>query len=133
MHTKGFSYYVPAILWGLAIFIGSSIPSHAVPSAVLKFSDLLLHFLEFTILGICLAYAFLHSPDRVQLKWLLIAAFVGTLYGASDELHQRFVNGRVSSFTDFLADSAGVLFGILLFFVVPRLFNLRNVKSAAEQ
>jgi len=37
---------------------------------------------------------------------------IGSLYAASDEYHQSFVEGRFSEVSDFLADSAGVILGL---------------------
>jgi hypothetical protein len=39
---------------------------------------------------------------------------VGTLYAASDELHQMFSDGRSPQVRDVCIDSAGVLTGVLV-------------------
>ena len=43
---------------------------------------------------------------------------VGTLYAASDEIHQLFVPGRSGQLRDVLLDSAGVAAGILLAWMI---------------
>ena len=86
------------------------------------------HFTVFTILGICLTVNFndykaqdeLVRKDMTQAKaviWdhpLLAAWITGTLYAATDEFHQLFVEGRSCEFRDACIDAAGVAFGIAI-------------------
>ena len=78
------------------------------------------HFTEFAALGICLLtnvfdWITLHPDRQVGVLPASVAAWLGgTLYAATDELHQLFVPGRSASFQDVCIDSAGVLSGILL-------------------
>ena len=44
----------------------------------------------------------------------IIAFLIGTVYAASDELHQLFVPGRSGELTDTMLDGLGVLLGVLL-------------------
>lgn len=74
-----------------------------------KFVRKAAHFAEFALLGFCLrllagSYG-LRWPTR--LCWL-----AGTLYAATDELHQLMVADRAGMWQDVLLDSAGVLAGI---------------------
>jgi VanZ family protein len=96
----------PVVLWAAVIFTFSSIPNLATD---LGTWDLLLrklaHFAEFGVLGALLVRALRNEP----------AAFaLGSLYAATDELHQSFVAGRVGSPLDWTLDTAGVLLGVLL-------------------
>ena len=53
--------------------------------------------------------------------WLIGAAWaLGTLYAASDEFHQLFVDGRTGQLSDVLLDSSGVLVGVLLCWLLLR-------------
>lgn len=71
------------------------------------------HFCIYTAFGALLAFASLwHS--RTWIAHGLIALLIGTLYAASDELHQSFIPGRGPLFTDVILDSAGVLCGALV-------------------
>ncbi|NIR53156.1 hypothetical protein GWO43_31330 [candidate division KSB1 bacterium] len=110
--------YLPAILWAALIFVGSSIPSQSMPKFTIETKDLVLHFIEYALFGVFLAIAFISSSDRISWKPFNIALLVGVVYAALDELHQKFVSGRVCAFTDFVADSLGVLFGLALFIAV---------------
>lgn len=105
------------------------------------------HFTEFTVLGICLTVNFNDyksrgeldnmdrdtrgkasaSPDttlvssarQLLLSHPLIAAWItGTIYAATDELHQLFVEGRSCEFRDLCIDATGVLFGIAIATIV---------------
>ena len=105
-----------AILYAVAIFVGSAIPGPNLPDAVQAVSDKILHATEYGIFGF-IVYRALAG----QQKWPMIAryAVLGAsiavcLYGASDEFHQLFVPGRVADVLDWLADTAGGLVGVLI-------------------
>ena len=70
------------------------------------------HFTEFFALGVSLRlwFAALGKPRRALLPaWLLV-----TLYAATDELHQMFVDGRGPALLDVGIDSLGALCGAAL-------------------
>lgn len=73
------------------------------------------HFMEYALLGFCLMLhvAQIQKKISVRLPWLW-AWGIGTLYAASDELHQGFVAGRGPSVRDVMIDSSGVIAGVLL-------------------
>lgn len=73
------------------------------------------HFLEYAALGFFLrllmhTYAW-HPPARLSL-------LIGTLYAATDELHQLFISQRTAQWQDVLLDGAGVLSGIGVAFLL---------------
>ena len=57
---------------------------------------------------------------------LIVAA---ALYACSDEFHQTFVPGRAGRVGDVLVDSAGVLLGLALFFLIGKLVRERKVRK----
>ena len=61
-------------------------------------------------------------------KVIVLAVFIGVLYGASDEFHQMFVSGRDASVSDFIADSLGVMTGLYIFLKFPKLFKFIDKK-----
>lgn len=68
----------------------------------------LLHALVYVVLGILACRA---AEGR---GWaLLLGGLVGSVYGAVDEFHQRFVPGRVCDLRDWIADTVGALVGAL--------------------
>ncbi len=113
-------YRLPAVVWAAVLFTLSSIPSQSLPSLVLNFKDLFLHFAAYSVFGLLLAHALIPTAQRLPRKsgWLVI--LIGCLYGASDEFHQIFVPGRYCTFSDFLADCAGVAFGLFLYWQLFR-------------
>lgn len=95
------------------IFIGSSIGS--MPKVGGRTTDAIVHrtahLIEFAILGWLVLRALSDGrlPDR---RTFIIALIVVTVYGASDEFHQRFTPGRSSELSAVLFDAAGGLIGM---------------------
>ena len=112
-----YKYFLPAFFYAVLIFLLSSLPSSAVPNLGISFGDLILHFCEYAVFGYFIALAILQSPGKINWKNFLILMFIGSLYAASDEFHQSFVEGRFSELSDFLADSAGVILGLVVYIV----------------
>jgi VanZ family protein len=98
--------WVPVLLWAGLIFVLSSIPDLATGLGTL---DLVLrkvgHFLEYAVLGALLFRAVGREP---------VALLLGSLYAATDEIHQAFVPGRLGSPLDWLIDTAGAAAGVLV-------------------
>jgi VanZ family protein len=98
--------WLPVVAWAVAIFALSSVPDLGTG---LGGWDLALrklaHGAEYAVLGALLARA-LRSPG--------IAAVVGIVYAASDEVHQAFVPGRMGSPLDVAIDAIGVVCGVVL-------------------
>ena len=107
MAPSRISTWLPVALWAAVIFAFSSVPSL---STGLGFWDIVLrklaHLGEFAILGALLARALGRAWPGVVL---------GSLYAASDELHQTFVVGRVGAPLDWALDTVGVVAGVALF------------------
>jgi len=106
----------PVLLaWMALIFALSSIPNEFAPAPKPIPLDKLAHFCEYAALGFLLAgVAWRHTGQR-RIGALLIAGAIvlGTLYGASDEFHQRFVPGRDPALDDLAADAIGSTAGAL--------------------
>ena len=106
-------FWLPVLLWMGVIFIGSSIGSF--PQVGGDTSDAIVHrtahLIEFAILGWLVLRALSEGrlPDR---RTFIIALIVVTVYGASDEFHQRFTPGRSSELSAVLFDAAGGLIGL---------------------
>lgn len=92
---------------------GGAAGAEETPAGVYTFVGRLVrkgaHFVEFAMLGCCLRLLAGSCNWRrpTRLCWL-----AGTLYAASDELHQLLVADRAGMWQDVLLDSAGVLAGI---------------------
>ena len=106
-------YFLPAAIYCTLIFFISA------RSLKMKFGlfywDKGAHGVEFTLLGLLLAFGFYHYlSGRVFLAFYL-TLMTGFFIGLTDEIHQLFVRGRQCDWTDWVADAAGVLIGWYLF------------------
>ncbi|GAB4374199.1 MAG: hypothetical protein Kow0042_18640 [Calditrichia bacterium] len=120
-------YQGPAIFWTILIFVLSSIPSLPTPDLGFSPQDKIYHLIFYTVYGFFLGMAFYYQEwsVRMQRNWVVWAILFGTLYAISDEIHQYFVPGRKMEFWDIVADSLGVILGVLI-------FRFRVVKKSAR-
>jgi VanZ family protein len=102
-------YQLPAFIWGLVIFVTSSIPSTSLPKIDFLGSDKVAHTMIFFLFA-----GLTHRAIRFQVKYPLLATYhltfcviITAVYGVVDELHQYFVPGREVSMFDLLADLLG--------------------------
>ena len=114
---------LPIFLWGMAIFVSSSIPSDQLPPLAVFGFDKLVHF------AIFLVFCWLsHRALRLQESFRFLQSHslkasiaITVVYGILDELHQSFVPGRNSSAYDVIADAIGaVLYGGAYWVLVSR-------------
>ena len=96
----------PPLLWAAAVFAVSSRSSLPHLPSLLGW-DKLQHASAYVVGGALLARA--TGGGR---RGVLAALALGSLYGASDEIHQLFVPNRSSDPVDWVADTLGVLIGI---------------------
>jgi VanZ family protein len=108
-------YWLPLIVYCLAIFIQSSFPS-PVKEPDVPFFDKYLHMLGYALLGslFCRAYGSLRLGGKFWLVALLSVLSAG-LYGISDEIHQYFVPSRSADVMDVAADFVGAAWGVFLY------------------
>lgn len=99
------------------IFVISSMeqPPDPMPKFEWLPIDKLYHFVEYGILSVLLAIAFVNVPPKwLPANWIWVTAvFISILYGASDELHQMFVPGRFATVADWVSDVIGSVAGVL--------------------
>jgi hypothetical protein len=109
------------------LFYTSSLPGNEIHLPPFRFSDKVVHFCAYAMLGALIAWR-----KRIRLRLGLgleedsrpttsggsrdfKGLAVGMLYGVSDEIHQRFVPMRMYDYGDMTADALGAAFGIWLF------------------
>jgi VanZ family protein len=108
-------YWAPVILYAGIIFGLSSVS--AVPEMP-KNSDKILHFIEYFLFAFLLWRAFARERTwSLETGRFIIIALIGSLYAASDEIHQSYVPGRYASIYDWFTDVAGIL-GMLTLMVI---------------
>ena len=92
----------------LAVFAASS--RSTLPALPGQPSDKLLHFAAYAVLSVLVIWATTRGRWRlVTGRVVLAAALACTLYGITDEFHQRFVPNRNADPADVLADALGGL------------------------
>lgn len=85
------------------------------------------HFSIFAMLGFFIVNALNVTFKKRYLLMCGIAMIFSVLYAISDELHQKFVDGRVMSFWDVIIDSIGAVFGILFYSLI--MFIIVKIKA----
>lgn len=93
-----------AMLFGL-----SSLSTLPTPPGGFSFYDI--HIAAYAGLGALTARAIAKGVQSVSVRAVLMAIVIATLYGVSDEYHQRFVPGRSFDVLDMLADLVGSVVG----------------------
>lgn len=78
----------------------------------------LAHCLEFTGLCVLFNLAFYQTRKKTM---LLISIACTSLYAATDEFHQLFVEGRSCQFTDWIIDSCGAILGAIGFLILYKI------------
>ena len=112
---KGLWRWGPVLAWMLVIYAISSIGN--LPKVDRGPIDTLMHksahLLEYAILAVLLVRA-MRSDRPIGRREIVIALIVVALYGASDEWHQSFVNGRDSEAWTVGLDTIGGVIGVLV-------------------
>jgi VanZ family protein len=131
--------WLPAIAYMATIVIASSQPTPAFDMGYVPLRDKGVHFIEFGVLAILIAYALTTrrtsagEPLTVAAiaKLALWAIALTTIFGYLDELHQAFVPGRNSDALDLLADFLGSIAGTAIYFMVKLAIARKRSRSAA--
>ncbi len=118
------------LLWAVALFVQSSIPSSDLPEWEFLTHDKLLHVLAYVIFAYTVHRGIIHQqhfPGLVRHAYLVTLLIIA-VYGVSDEVHQSFVPGRQSSVWDWVADCVGAM----VFVAVHWIWKQRKIASGAS-
>jgi VanZ family protein len=103
--------HLAPVLWAVAIFVSSSIPSNRLPPVAVLGFDKLVHFTIYFVL--CwLVHRSLRTQTKssfVSTHSLIVSIIAAILYGITDEIHQSMVPGRDPSVYDVAANALGGL------------------------
>ncbi len=122
--TKTASYFLPALIWGLIIFLIISLPSSALPPTEklrIPHFDKIVHFVMYAVLGalILLGYGKFSRNTYTNAKQLIISLSTGITYGIITEFLQHCCfPDRHGNIYDVLANSFGTVFGVFLVVVL---------------
>jgi VanZ family protein len=98
-----------AVLVAVAIWIlsaQSKLPELPGPLTI----DKVQHLIAYAVLAAGVVFWFPATQwKQHRLRTMLVVVGIASLYGATDELHQYFVEGRESSVFDVVADTAGAV------------------------
>lgn len=122
---KRYLYHIIFFVFCIAVFIESSFPSDSYPEIEFEFADKIVHLFVFFVLSVSAYLSFIHQEKFGKLKkysYFFTILFVA-LYGASDEIHQLFVNGRTCDFFDWTADFFGAVFAVIVIISLKKLFK----------
>ena len=94
------------LFWASSLSMDGKKPALDIP-------DKWAHFLLYGLL----ATLYLRHPSFLNKcrRGILLAVLAASLYGASDEFHQKFVEDRVAELADWIADTMGALFAAWLY------------------
>jgi VanZ family protein len=102
--------WAPAVVWAAFIFVLSSLPD--LPSPPGGLTDKHGHVGMYGVLSALVLRGLSGVAwPGVTIGTAVAAAGIATTYGATDEIHQRFVPGRESSWADLAADAVGAGIG----------------------
>ncbi len=116
-------FHIFTLVWGVIITLVILIPGNSMPSLVffdVMGFDKIVHFFSFTLLTfmmiIGLAKQYSDGCYYFNIYYLTVLSLLG--YGIILEYIQGYVPGRSFELGDILANTLGVFFGRLLFYIV---------------
>jgi len=89
----------------------TAIAGHPVEESIVR---ALAHFCEFAGLGFLMCNFLFALKDKLK---PILSIILSCAYAMSDEIHQYFVPGRACQLSDFAIDSAGIVLGVVVFFL----------------
>jgi len=129
-----FRNQLPAILWASLILLSSAIPGHYFPRAQFWWLAKIVHVIYFFLFSLFLYHALRNQRAFPILRRFSISItfFLTALYGATDEAHQLFVDGRHAALTDIAIDAtSGALFFLCLW-ILTVVQTIRHEPKHAE-
>jgi VanZ family protein len=127
--NKTLFVYFPLFIYWLILFAATTLPGKDVPN--LGVSDKLEHSVAYMVLSIllCFTYTFQNKVKLLFSRPFLMTILTITLYGALDELHQKFIPGRSCDIKDLMADVTGATVGLIVVFLI-KLLNKKETNTA---
>lgn len=105
--------WIITILIAIIIFYISSLTFETTPfKDFLGIEAIAYHFYSFLFLSVFLLISLVQGKNK---KLILLAILLCVFYAITDEIHQLFVPGRTSTFSDVIIDFAGILFAGLIY------------------
>lgn len=119
---------IPLITCALGIFVLSHQPQLPQIYLFTTLEDKIQHFIAFFCLSSCIQLYLLSLEKR--LKYIIILTIIlGSLYGASDEFHQSFIDGRSVEVLDWVADTIGSIASLSIYILIKKIYHFIFIKD----
>jgi len=128
-------HLLPAIIWGVGIFIVISIPESAIPKVRLlniEHIDKVIHFALFFIFSLLLCFGFFKQNlfRSLQGHYMVYAISISVIYGGFTEVIQAtWLISRSGNVWDFFANITGAITGALIFYGLFKNKLLKNLNK----
>ena len=94
----------------ILITLQSSFSGIPIPDMGITYTDKILHFIVFGILGFLITRGMRYSKiEYLKTRPVLTAILLGCVFALSDEVHQAFVPARSAEVLDWVADFMGIV------------------------
>ncbi|HVZ49083.1 MAG TPA: VanZ family protein [Gemmatimonadaceae bacterium] len=116
--------WTPPIAWAALIEVLTSwprMPTFGAPAG----TDKVVHFFLYGVFGVLVARA--AAGGRPSFRSAVAIVIVLSAWGALDEWHQRFIDGRTADIADWVTDTAAVMVGVA---ARARYARMREVRVA---
>lgn len=127
-------WFTAVTVWFVTLFLLSHQSHLHPPGPQFDNQDKVYHAGYFTLGTLCLFVGLqLGRPERSLMRTALLVILFAAFVGAFDEFHQSFIPNRSGNdWGDWLADSAGGVFGSLAGMLLLRMPGLRMKKQPCE-
>lgn len=116
--------WIPAVLvFCLSFYLSNQSQISQMPTFL--YADKVVHFVFFSFLSFCVAFACNVRGNRF--REIILPSVLVIIYSIFDEIHQSFIPSRDASIGDLLVDFLGAIIGAMLFFVLMR-FVIKKIK-----
>jgi len=114
-------FRIVLIIWTILMLTLSSLPDFQAPDLFPKYSDKIVHLIEYGIWA-TLFLLMLKQEGRINnlLGVFVTVLLFGAILGVFDEVHQSFISGRSMDLYDFFADIIGITAAIIVFRIFYR-------------
>lgn len=102
----------------ISLLLGANVPDGLIRATA--------HFIEYGALGFLMNNAFFSFKKK---GYIALPALLSIIYGISDEIHQYFIPGRAFQLIDILLDSVGVIAGVLVFYLIAKIYERKNSQA----
>ncbi|MGI6369098.1 MAG: VanZ family protein [Ignavibacteria bacterium] len=136
-HFKQLSL-IQLLLASLICIYFSSIEYIELPNIDFDFLDKLLHLSAFFIYGLSLQVAFIVNMESIEKKLkmkltarkiCIIIFVIGSIFAASDEIHQYYVPGRSADIMDWVFDNLGIALSLLFYNSINKIWKKLSENS----